>query len=775
MKYYYFCTKVTNLKSIKRYLFLIICCFITTINYAQQKVGLVLSGGGASGLAHIGVLKALEERGIPIDYITGTSAGALVGSLYAAGYSPLEIEQYVLSDDFQLMIKGKLKSTQHFLYKEEEANASLIDFSFSKDSILKKSLPTNFITSSFLDFEMLKLLGTTGASYGNKFDNLYIPFRCVASDITNKKTVVFSEGNLNQAVRASMTYPFYFNPIRVDNLLLFDGGLYNNFPADIMYEEFNPDFIIGSNVSYNSAPPMEDNLISQLTNMLVSYSDYNLPCEAGVLILPKSNVSTFDFENVQEAIEDGYNSTLLYLDSIELHVQRRISKEEIAQKRANFKLKIVPLTVSSISNNIIKNKENTFARKSMIFSRKSELLDAEKLEKRFYRLYATSQIEFMYPLLTLKDDKTYNLKLEVRKAKDFNLAFGGHFSSRSVNTGYLGLTYRNIRKTASSIHASSYFGKFYGSVKLSYELEIPSVYPISASAYFIMNRWDYFKSFATFFEDVQPSFLVQNEMYYGVKFNHPIGNTTKSSFDFRLFNLEDDYYQTESFTNKDTSDITRFNGSTYSWEFVQNSLNRKQFSSSGNYFKFKARFVAGHETSEPGSTSLTDEIIRKDHEWLNLNTEFQSYIIDKPFFHLGLHGKGVFNTQSLFSNYTATLLSMTSFSLIPDAETYFLPEYRSPQHVGGGLNLVFSFTKFLDFRIDGYYYQPFIILQKNIDGTPSYSKPFKGETYMTSASLIYHSFIGPIRATVNYFPKQASPIAFQLSYGFVLFNERAIR
>ena len=119
---------------------------------AQQKIGLVLSGGGATGLAHIGVLKALEERGIPIDFITGTSAGALVGSMYASGFSPEEIEQYVLSDDFQLMTTGKNKPNQRFLVKEEEQNPSLINVFFTSKNILKKSLPTNFTKSSFLDY-----------------------------------------------------------------------------------------------------------------------------------------------------------------------------------------------------------------------------------------------------------------------------------------------------------------------------------------------------------------------------------------------------------------------------------------------------------------------------------------------------------------------------------------------------------------------------------------------------------------------------------------------
>jgi NTE family protein len=763
------------LKSIKQYLLFFIGSFLWTISLAQDRVGLVLSGGGASGLAHVGVLKALEEKGIPIDFITGTSAGALVGSMYAAGYSPEEIEVYILSEAFQLMAAGKLRSNQRFTYKEEDLHAGLIDLSFSRDSILKKSLPTNFISSSYLDFEMLKILGITGASKGNDFNNLFVPFRCVASDIVLKKSVVFSKGDLNQAVRASMTYPFYLNPIRIENVLYFDGGLYNNFPADVMYQDFDPDFIIGSNVSINAMPPMENDLISQVTNMLVAFSDFNLPCEEGILIQPDPNLATFDFENAATAIKSGYDETIKKIDIIYAHVQRRVSKEELTIKRLNFRANIRDIAVSSITSNLNRKKDITFAEKSLLNNRKKEIIDLEKLEKRYYRLYASDQIDFIYPILQLKKDSTYNLELEIRKAKDFKLDVGGHFSSRAVNTGYLGITYRTLGKAASSFHASSYFGKFYGSGKLSYTMEIPAAFKISASTYFVLNRWDYFRSFSNFFEDVKPSFLVQNEMYYGLKLNRPIGNTTKSSLDFRIFSLEDDYYQTENFTNKDTSDITLFKGSSVSWEFVKNSLNRKQFSSAGHYFRLKVRYVNGYEKSIPGSTSFAEAIQEKNHQWFNITSEFQSFLINNSIFHLGIHGNGMFTSQSLFSNYTASLLSMTSFSLLPDAETYFLPEYRSPQYVSGGLNLIFSLRKYLDIRLDAYYFQPFVILQKNADGTPSYSKLFKGNSFIGSTSLIYHSIIGPIRATLNYFPKQLNPFAFQISYGFILFNERAVR
>jgi NTE family protein len=167
--------------------------------------------------------------------------------------------------------------------------------------------------------------------------------------------------------------------------------------------------------------------------------------------------------------------------------------------------------------------------------------------------------------------------------------------------------------------------------------------------------------------------------------------------------------------------------------------------------------------------------LSKDHSWLSLQAEFQSFIFNYKLFHLGIHAKGVYNTQSLFSNYTASLLSLPSFNLIPDANTYFLPEYRSPQFVGVGVNLIFSLHKNIDLRGDGYIYQPIIELRQRADGTIGFDQAINSTSYLFSSSLIYHSPVGPIRATLNYFPKQVSPFAFQISYGYVLFNERAIR
>ncbi len=747
----------------------------TSAQLHQQHVGVVLSGGGASSFCHVGVLMALEEHGIPIDYITGTSGGALVGALYAAGYSPEEIKTLILSEAFELMSQGELASNQHFILREEDQNASTISFSFSRDSILSKSLPTNFRESSYLDFEMMRLLGTTSASYGADFDSLFVPFRCVASDIVNKESVVFEGGYLNEAVRASMTYPFYLRPIRVGGKLLFDGGLYNNFPADVMYHDFNPDYIIGSNVSYNADPPSEDDLISQLTNMLVYYTDFSLPCDAGVIIRPQTEVTTFDFDSAAEAIRDGYQSALKYIDSIAPNIQRRVTMEELAEKRAIFRKRIVPLNVSDVVVYNSSSKEDAFVENSFQKRKKHDVISEQSLENRYYRILAAEQIEMVYPMLDLEPDSTYRMTVSVSREKTFKLEAGGHFSSRPVNTGYLGLGMNLLGRTAWRLHADSYFGKFYGSVKLDATVDFPSVYPVSLQNYFVMNRWDYFRSFATFFEDVRPSFLIQNEWYYGLQFRHPLSNTSKSLFDLRAFSLEDSYYQTENFTNKDTSDITDFQGFNASWEIVQNSLNRKQFASSGTYLSLKARFVIGDEHTVTGSTAGEKVDYRKRHQWINLSGEFRTFPIDNDYFHLGFHGIAVFNSQSLFNNYTATLLSLNEFSPIPDARTYFLPEYRSPQHVGAGINVIFSPYKNIDWRIETYYFQPFVKLDKYDDGTFGYSKPFRGGSFLGSTSIIYHSFIGPLRATLNFFPLQDNPVAFQVSYGYVLFNERANR
>jgi len=150
-----------------------------------QKVAVVLSGGGAKGVTHIGVLKALEESGIPIDYIAGTSMGAIIGGLYASGYSPDQMLQIINTDEFTNWITGKLDPKYTYFFRQGQPDPSWISFKFKYDSILQTKLPTNLISPIRMDFAFLELFSEASAVASQDFDKLMVPFRCVAADIGN--------------------------------------------------------------------------------------------------------------------------------------------------------------------------------------------------------------------------------------------------------------------------------------------------------------------------------------------------------------------------------------------------------------------------------------------------------------------------------------------------------------------------------------------------------------------------------------------------------------
>lgn len=266
--------------------FLLVMLLICVSPMSSQKVGLVLSGGGAGGMCHIGVLKALEENHVPIDYITGTSIGGLIGAYYATGYTPQEIENIVNTYFFQSITKGDLPVKYEYMIKKREDFGAWLTLKYNFRDNYLKNLPTNVINSVPIDYYLMETFTGVASRRHNNFDSLMIPFRCLASDVQEKKSVVFRSGNLPGALRASMTYPFYLRPVLLDGKLLFDGGLYNNFPSDVMSKDFNPDYIIGSNVAEKNAQPDEDNLYLQLRSLLMSPTNFSRSAKTASLLNP---------------------------------------------------------------------------------------------------------------------------------------------------------------------------------------------------------------------------------------------------------------------------------------------------------------------------------------------------------------------------------------------------------------------------------------------------------------------------------------------------------
>ena len=362
----------------------------------SQKVGLVLSGGGALGLAHVGVLKALEENNIPIDYITGTSAGAMIGSMYSAGISPQQMEYLFFDDKFELISNGGIETQYKYFFRKTESDASLVNLRFSNDFNVSKSLPTSLTNPISLDFEYMKQYSNISAQANYNFDSLFVPFRCVASDINTKSQVVFGTGHLNQAVRASMTYPGYIRPIMVEGKLLFDGGLYNNFPSDIMYDEFMPDIIIGVNFTDTAAPPDQDDPISQLKTMILNRAETSIICENGILIEPKASIGVFDFGKAEEIVQEGYEATMALMDSIKDAIHLRVSDSVLLHKRMQFRKKLKPIYFEEVIVEGVTENQAKYIKSALI--RKKELISLDELQKRYFRLAEDEKVKNIYPL-----------------------------------------------------------------------------------------------------------------------------------------------------------------------------------------------------------------------------------------------------------------------------------------------------------------------------------------------------------------------------------------
>lgn len=205
----------------------------------RKSVGLVLSGGGAKGAAHLRVIKAIEEAGIPIDYIAGTSIGSIIGGLYAVGYTVEEIEElYTSMNWFDVFTDRNAREKQLFADKQKD-DAYMFDLLLSTDDI---SMPSGIVRGDKFMDQLNELL--LGYQYIDSFDSLPIPFACVSYDMNTGSEYVARGGNLSAAIRASMSIPGVFKPVRYNNMVLVDGGVYNNFPVNVV-REMGADIVIG--------------------------------------------------------------------------------------------------------------------------------------------------------------------------------------------------------------------------------------------------------------------------------------------------------------------------------------------------------------------------------------------------------------------------------------------------------------------------------------------------------------------------------------------------
>lgn len=745
---------------------------ISSIPAKGQSVGVVLSGGGATALAHVGFLRVLEENDIPIDYIGGTSMGAVVAAMYASGYSVAEIDSSMRSEEFLRMANGQVSDELQFYFKHYDNDASFGTLRYSEGKLITNAIPTSLIEPELLDWNFLNGFSQPEAASQGNFDSLYIPFRCIAADVEHKREIIFRNGPLSLAVRASSTYPFYLPPRRVNGNLLYDGGIYNNFPSDIMYLEFIPDVIIGCNVSGKVPGPSEGDLFSQLQSMILFRSEPGKLCEQTIVVEPQlKDIGTFDFEKSAVAIESGYITTLDSLRSIQNLITRRVTLAEKNSSRKKFRSKFKPLMIEEVEITGLEKTQRSYVKK--IMGRKNEAIELSKLKKPYFRIVSDDKISSIYPSSSYNSETgMFKLQLEAKKEKDLMLAFGGNFSSRSINTGYIGLRYNIFGLTSATISANSYFGRFYGSINANLRWDFPGTLPISLQGGFTFNRWDYYKSLATFFEDVKPSYILLNERFGHLSMSIPAGNRGTLRGDAIYSHMFDDYYQQTNFLSTDTADKTEFDAGILRMSYERSTLNKKQFANDGTFLLISAKGILGEESTIPGTTSTIRDTTTADHLWYTAKLHYQNYFsrIGKASF--GFMIEGVTSTQEFFNNYTASSIAAPSFTPIPESRTFFLPNFRAHNYVAAGLMHVFSFNKSLDLRLEGYAFNPFGAIVRNQLGKAEYDFTSR-QYYIGSASVVFHSPLGPVSLSGNYYDLKESPWSIIFNFGYILFNRSA--
>ncbi|WP_336526267.1 patatin-like phospholipase family protein, partial [Bacteroides acidifaciens] len=258
----------------------------------RKKVGVVLSGGGAKGMAHIKALKVIEEAGIPIDYIAGTSMGAIVGGLYAIGYTPEQLDSMVRKQNWTFLLSDRVKRSAMSLTERERSEKFVISIPFTKtpkDAASGGLMKGQNLANLFSDLTM-------GYHDSIDFNKLPIPFACVAADIVNGKQIIFRNGILSTAMRASMAIPGAFTPVRQDNMVLVDGGIVNNYPADVA-KAMGADIIIGIDVQNALKPADKLNSVPDILGQIV-----DITCQAN----HEKNVNLTD--TYIRVNVDGYSS-----------------------------------------------------------------------------------------------------------------------------------------------------------------------------------------------------------------------------------------------------------------------------------------------------------------------------------------------------------------------------------------------------------------------------------------------------------------------------------
>ena len=467
------------------------------------RVGLVLSGGGARGYAHIGVLKVLDSLGVRIDYIVGTSMGAIVGGLYACGYTGLQLDSIAREMDLVTLINNPvLRRSKPFFAKKEKYIFALALKNF------QISLPKGVSTGQKVIQKLEEL--TIHVHDIHEFSNLPIPFLAISTNLETGEEAVLDHGSLPDAIYASGSYPSILYPIKIDNMILTDGGIVNNFPITHIKDK-EIDIIIGSNVQDDLQTRKGLKSFPNILQQIITFSSKKRARQEGKLtdVLIKPEVKSFNFSdfNKQEAlIQTGVKEARKYIPTL----KKIVNQQQAYSKEEKYKIKKSGFHITDIE--VFGNKRCS---KNYILGQMRLKLDktisSYDINKAIDNLYGTENFQLIKYMLE-NHDYGQRLILTVEESdKNLFLKFGFHYDNTFRTGVLLNTTLRNILTKNSTILADLVLGD-----RIRYKLE-----------YYLDRGWKPGFGFKTFFINMP---FQQNEVL-GME-------TTNLNFNYLEYNTE---------------------------------------------------------------------------------------------------------------------------------------------------------------------------------------------------------------------------------------------
>ncbi len=689
-------------------LLLILLVFMSVLPLsAHQRVGLVLSGGGAKGIAHIGVIQALEDHEVTIDCIAGTSMGAIVGSLYAMGYSPSEMMALIKSPEFADWSQGRINQAYTYYMLEQQPSPALthINLGFNDSINTTSILPTSLINPIPMSFGFMELFGPSTAQCRGDFDRLFVPFRCVYSDVYNKHKVVVSHGDLGDAVRASMSFPLVFKPIEIDGVLAYDGGIYDNFPVDVMRQDFKPDIMIGVDVSAPNAKPSPNDLMAQVEDMIMQKSDYNLPADEGIRIkLDLERFSLLDFQQADAIYDIGYRHAEAMIDSIMGRVTARTPSAVLKQRREKWRSATPPLVFDSVAVSGVTAPQARYVTRIFDNDADADTFGITQARAAFYRAVSPGRFSTLTPHADYDSiSGLFRLRLDGTVKRSFDVAGGGFITSSTTSFLFLSGTYNNLTSHITTANVSAWLGQSYMAAygSLSHGLSTPI--PMNIGLQTAIMRQKFNEDEKLFYDWSSPAFITKSQFYANLYWSMAPTSRSKLSFSAGYGHLWDTFFS-GLFDGEDDRgrDHTHLDLGQAAVEWERSYLDNILYPTDGSFAKVRFSGVIGNVDYDPFASTLPGASSLGDRDrmmsWLTLEAEGSKYWHLRRHFSLGLSGHAIASTRKLLNGYTASLVMAPAFTPTASSFNAYNPAFRANSWVAGGVNPVWHPTSNLQLR-----------------------------------------------------------------------------